>query len=330
MSKKIIGNTLIFAIILIFVNVFSSIFGEANTLVGVTVIITMLVLMGKDLTKNPLKNFGLILILNIISGVGAHLASNNIYLGLLLTFLLLGGIGYFLSFTLEKSIIVPFGLQYLFMLYTPVYGKEYAYRIGGLAFGAILVMLLQFIIHKRSNKVEVKESEIITFELESEEYKNIKIFGREIKIHKVRGKYAIRMAFIVSTVAFFVGYFNLEQGRWIVYTVFSLTELYAENCKVRSIQRLQGTIIGALIILILFIFIKDPAIRGIIILICGYSDTYTTNYRDKMICVTASVVAAASISDGTLDMAVQRIGYVFIGILIALVANKFLLHHSET
>lgn len=122
-----------------------------------------------------------------------------------------------------------------------------------------------------------------------------------------------------------MSFLNLQQGRWIVYTVFSLTELYSESCILRSKQRLQGTIAGVLIILILFTFIKSNAIRGLMVLVGGYLDGYTTNYRDKIICITMSVVASTAIVNGTLITAIQRISYVVIGIILALIMDKLLL-----
>lgn len=327
MVKKIITNTIMFAMIVGFVIGFGKIFGAANNLVGVTVMISMLVLMKEDLTKKPFENFIKLVSINVILGVFSNIAAGNMWLGLMLNFLTLATIGYFLSFNLNKSIIVPFGLMYLFMLYTPVSGSDFIMRIMGLIVGAVLVMLVQFIIHsktKNNKKMEVKESELIEFEREENPYKEIVIFGKAFNVHPIRAGYAIRIGLLTALTALISDLFNLEQGRWIVYTVFAITELYSEHCKIRSKQRFQGTVIGALIILALFIFIKDNMLRSIIVLAAGYADTYTNNYRDQMICVTASVMASTSIANGTIITALERIGYVFLGVILALVANSLI------
>lgn len=323
MSKKIISNTTLFIIILAFVKAFEIIFGSSNILVGVTILIAALVLMEEDLTKKPVKNFMNLLWINLSLGIFSHISSYNIWAGLLLNFIALTGIGYFLSFNLDKKIIVPFGLQYLFMLYTPVAGVDFVKRIVGLSVGAVLIMVAQFIIHRKNNPIKVEESIFIEFQEENDVYRNIKIFGKAYKLHTVRGAYAVRIGFIASLAAFLVAFLNLQQGRWIVYTIFALTELYSEYCIIRSKQRIQGTIIGTSIILVLFIFIKSNQARIFIVLLAGYLDSYTTNYRDKMICVTISVVASTSLANGTIITAIERIGYVFIGILFSLIVNKF-------
>ena len=323
MKKKVISNTIIFLVILLFVKGFELIFGSNNSLVGVTIIISILVLMQEDLTKNLSSNLIKLLFMNLISGVFSNIATNNMYLGLVLNFIILLLIGYSLTSKLNKVMVVPFGLQYLFMLYTPVEGSDFTKRLVGLAIGAILIMLVQLVIYKgsKNNKVEDSEIENNINNENKEENEYVRVFNK-VNIHHVRGAYAIRIALLTAIAVFIVDFFNLAQGRWIVYTIFSLTELYSEHCRVRSKQRLQGTVIGIIIIMLLFVVIKDNTIRGLIVLLGGYLDTYTTNYRDKIICVTMSVVASVSLTNGTITTAIERVGYICIGIILALLADK--------
>lgn len=321
MLKKIKSNTMLFVIILTFIKIFESIFGTKNSLVGVTVIVAILVLMQEDLTKKPIQNFISLLLLNLLLGLFAHVSSHNMWIGLILNFVTLSGIGYLFSFNLTKVTIMPFALQYFFMLYTPVSGGDFTKRILGLTFGAVLIMVVQFIVNRKNSNMKIKENE---FDEKEDIYKDIQAFGKTFKIHTVRGAYAIRIGLITAITAFTVAFFNLQHGRWIVFTVFSLTELYSENCKIRSKQRLQGTIIGSLIIIVLFMIIKDNTIRGLIVLVGGYLDTYTTNYRDKMICVTMSVVASVSLTNSTIITTMERVGYVFVGIVLAIIVDKLI------
>ncbi|WP_066716398.1 FUSC family protein [Clostridium sp. Marseille-P299] len=319
MRKKILSNTILFGTILLFVKVFERIFGSNNNLVAVTVIISILVLMQEDLTKDFAKNLTRLFLINIILGVFSYLAILNIWTGFIVNFIALSGIGYFLSANMNKVIIVPFGLQYLFMLYTPVTGIDYTKRLLCLGVGSVLIMAVQFLIHRKNDRAKVEKRERNQYDT----FEYIQLFEK-YKINKVRAAYAFRIGLLTAIAAFIVSYFELQQGRWIVYTIFSLIELYSENCKIRSKQRLQGTIIGAIIILILFMFIKDNTIRGLIVLVGGYLDSYTTNYRDKMICVTMSVVATVSLVNGTLITALERVFYVLLGIILAVIADKLI------
>ena len=323
MAKKIKANTFLFAMILTFVMLFGSIFGENNNTVGVTVIITILVFMGEDLTDKPVKHLIKLLLINLSLGILSQLSSNHMWLGLVVNFVVLSAIGYWFSSKMNKVMVVPFGLQYLFMLYSPVTGNDFTKRLLGLAAGAVMVMAVQLWIHRKDNTSQNDISAPVDETLVDEGlYNHYTIFGKSFSIHKVRGAYAVRIGLLTALTAFITAFFDLQQGRWIVYTIFSLTELYSENCSTRAKQRLEGTVIGALIILFLFIFIKDNSIRVLLVLVGGYLDSYTTNYRDKMICVTMSVVASVSLINGTAFTAVSRIVYVFIGILLAILVDK--------
>ena len=70
--------------------------------------------------------------------------------------------------------------------------------------------------------------------------------------------------------------------------------------------------------------IKDNTIRGLLVLVAGYLDSYTTNYRDKIICITVSVVASVSVTNGTITTAIERVGYICIGVMLALLADKLI------
>ena len=117
MKNKIITNTLIFIFIILFVNLFKIIFGPGNVLIGVTIITMALVLMEVDLTIMPVDNFFKILFLNLFSLVFSVLSIQNVWIGIILNFIGLFIIVYFLSGNLKKSMVIPFGLQYFFMIF---------------------------------------------------------------------------------------------------------------------------------------------------------------------------------------------------------------------
>ena len=148
MRKKIITNTIIFVSIILFVTIFKSLFGEGNTLVGVTIITTALTFMEKDLTAAPFKNFTKILTVNLFTLLFSFLAIQNIWIGILVNFLALFIIGYLFSYNLKRSLVVPFGLQYFFMLFYPAEGEVLFNRFLSLIFGSVFIMLIQFIFNK--------------------------------------------------------------------------------------------------------------------------------------------------------------------------------------
>ena len=331
LKKNIISKTVLFLIIMILVVMFNLLFGEDNTLVGVTTVITILMLLGKDLTQNPVKNFLILLGINLALGISSFIAANNVWVGIIIDFSVLSLIGYYFSYAMTKGLILPYGLQYLFMLNSPVDGHIFVKRIYALIFGAIIIMISQFIVNAKKNNVFKKENSIIGFnkdEIDSV-YKEYALFGKKVKIHTIRASYAIRVGLLTAITSFIALYFKLPEGRWMIYTIFSLTELYSENCKIRAWKRLQGTIIGSAVVIVAFMFIKNPALRGLIILIAGYLSSFASDYRDVMILATISAIAPLAITNGSVYIALKRIMYVIIGTILALLANRFILRKSQ-
>lgn len=106
--------------VILFVVVFKLVFGESNTLIGVTTVTAYLMFMQYNLSVTPAKFFGKILFLNLLMGLGAFIASYNIYLALIINFTVVYMIayGYYNSFRLEMYF--PFILQYAFILFNPI------------------------------------------------------------------------------------------------------------------------------------------------------------------------------------------------------------------
>lgn len=331
LKNNIISKTILFIAIMIFVVIFKSIFGEQNTPVGIATVITLLMLLGKDLTQNPIKNFLILAGINLALGISAFIAANNVWLGIIIDFSALSLIGYYFSYAMTKGLILPYGLQYLFMLNGPVYGDVFVKRILALIAGAVIIMVSQFIVNTKKNNTFKKENSIIGFNKDENDsvYREYEVFGKKVKIHTIRASYAIRVGFLTALTSFIALYFKLAEGRWMVYTIFSLTELYSENCKVRAWKRLQGTIIGSIILIILFIFIKSPTLRGLMILVVGYLNSFAEDYRDVVVLVTISAVAPLALTTGSFYAVLERIIYVIIGIILALIANTLILKKSE-
>ena len=215
LKKNIISKTVLFLIIMILVVMFNLLFGEDNTLVGVTTVITILMLLGKDLTQNPVKNFLILLGINLALGISSFIAANNVWVGIIIDFSVLSLIGYYFSYAMTKGLILPYGLQYLFMLNSPVDGHIFVKRIYALIFGAIIIMISQFIVNAKKNNVFKKENSIIGFnkdEIDSV-YKEYALFGKKVKIHTIRASYAIRVGLLTAITSFIALYFKLPEGR---------------------------------------------------------------------------------------------------------------------
>ena len=480
-KENIKKQTITFVFTIAFIMGFKSIFGDKNTLIGVTTITAMLMFINVDLTMSPIKNLMQLIALNIITGVGAYIALLNPWIGIPINFAIIFIINYRLYFNLKEPLYVPFTLQYAFILATPVTLKEMPIRLASLLVAPIAIMIFQMLfnrqkIFKKGNriienvcskiieKIDIildediapkdnsnidkdirkyidefraivydnrKENFYITEEarikvnilsalekisinlnkinnvedlkgiiialrqcmkrlnvvlgednnIEELEkyidnvinnYENIQtsrihaieilnsleilkvalaelrrlgkenyniIRADETAYHKklhlmykkrfikssVKLSFAVRSAIGVSLAAFVTDYFNLSEGRWLIFTMASLVVPIYETSIKKARDRFTATLIGAVIIVIVFSIFKSVAIRSIILIVAGYVNSYLSEYKHKTICTTVSAIGAAALLGNTTVLTLNRIMYVSIGAILAILINRFIL-----
>lgn len=470
MNKKIlISKTRIFLIVIAFVIGFKTIFGEENLLIGVTTITAIMMFLERDLTIEFSKNTIGLIILNLFIGVAAFISNTNMYLAMIINFIVMFCIGYKLCYNLKNPLYIPFALQYLFILVTPINIELLPKRLLSLLIGAISIMIAQLIFNRNKfgkvsseiikevctqviNKVdlcineketkgvenkiqglinqlrkfiyekiekefyltediiinlnismsfeklnlilgnphvkkdtlnELKEYLNCTFEVLNdynkvsklelfldniilrEHEKNLKeleilncmMFIKDSLIElndygnkkhnwikeveeipskfkkrelstSLKLSYATRLATGIAIGGFIMDYFNISEGRWILFTILSIINPIYEVSKEKSKDRIKSTIVGGIIVVLLFSIFKDSTIRGLIIMGTGYIGGFTNKYKYNMICVTISAIGSAALIGSAEILTVNRILFVALGIVIATVVNKLLLPYN--
>ncbi|MGL4876067.1 MAG: FUSC family protein [Clostridium sp.] len=153
-------------------------------------------------------------------------------------------------------------------------------------------------------------------------------FTKDLNKNSMKFRYAMKLGLSIGVTGGLVQYFNIFQGKWILFTIFALVQPYSEQGRMKTKQRLEGSLIGAIIALILFTTIKNPIIQSYIVMGVGYLDSYHKTYKEKMIYVTISAVGASLVLGGTFKMVATRVILIAIGVLISVVFNKFVLPYS--
>lgn len=149
MNKSlIISKTITFIGVVLFVSIFKSLFGDENTLIGVTTITATLMFLERDLTLSPLRNTIKFIIINLLIGVSSFLVVSNMYLGIIVNFFTLFFISYYFCYNLRNPLYVPFSLQYLFLLAVPVDSQRFPIRLLSLVVGAIVIMVAQILVNR--------------------------------------------------------------------------------------------------------------------------------------------------------------------------------------
>ena len=213
---------------------------------------------------------------------------------------------YIFSIDTKKKLYLPFVLCYVFLQGSPATDSELPIRIISLFIGGALVAIIYYLTHRKA---------------EEEDRRTIKDMLSNIDIHSLQTNFSLRMA-IGITVAIFIGtVFDFTKGMWITSTVLSLTQPYYTDIKEKIGQRLVGTVIGAIIFIILFNFLIPKSLDSIVLLVIGYIYSFIKPYKIQMIFVTLNSLAAAMILFDASTSVPMRIFFVIIGIVIAVLVN---------
>lgn len=155
--------------------------------------------------------------------------------------------------------------------------------------------------------------------------KNLNDLKHNMNKDSLKFTFALRGAIVTSIGVFIVSAFNIEYGKWLVFSLSSIVQPYLEASQAKGKERIIGTIIGLIAFEILFYIVKDQSGRTMIILLVGYISNYQVKYKDQMICTTISALGAASMTGSIETISINRIAFVLIGTIIALYANKVIL-----
>ena len=442
-------------------------------------------LLGRDFTGEPLKSTLKFVGINLLMGIGSAIAAYNMWLAIPINFIIVFTFSYIFTYNLREPLYFAFGLQYLFLLSSPVPDDKQVIRFIALICGALIIMLSQILVNKnklstagnkllvgvcesienrikdlkgkstKSNSIEHVNSSIDEFrtivydkresnyylteeakvklnmsvalesinsifcsegvesidlriidvlekiievakatlkfnpkkdtnlpnvsydidgilnycqeknidnlltlqllesmifldetivklkELDEKDYKEVnkigeksEIFSKDIVKNLLRGSnspkycYAMRMATSVVIGAFIMNYFKLTEGRWILFTILSLTSPVYEISKSKIKHRLLATLIGSVIIILLFSIFKDETSRVLIVMLTGYLQSYTNEYKYRMIFVTVSAIGTAAVVGNVNELTLERVKMVIIGSVIAFIANRYLFRYS--
>ena len=239
-AKVLIGKLILLIGIIVFISIFSGIFGSNNTLIGVIIITAILMFSSMNLSLEFKDAILGIIVFFSAMGITSYFVKYHPYIGIVIDFILVFLMTYIFSIDIKKKLYLPFILCYIFLQGSPATDSELPVRVISLFIGGALVAIIYYLTHRKA---------------EEEDRRTIKNMLSNIDIHSLQTNFSLRMA-IGITIAIFIGtIFNFTKGMWITSTVLSLTQPYYTDIKEKIGQRLVGTVIGAIIFVILFNFL---------------------------------------------------------------------------
>lgn len=155
-----------------------------------------------------------------------------------------------------------------------------------------------------------------------------------LDLSPVRALYALRTAVLLSLGSLLVQGLELPHGKWLMFTLASVSLPYADDVPDKMKNRVLATLIGGVIAVILYSWIPNAAGRTAVMMLSGYVSFYFTNYRETYACSTIGALGGAVFITAfgfqqVGSVLLIRIGYILLGSLIAYTANCLILPYSR-
>lgn len=150
-----------------------------------------------------------------------------------------------------------------------------------------------------------------------------------LRLSPVRCIYALRVSCLLALCTLLVQLLNLPHGKWLLFTVASVSLPYADDVSSKARKRMIATLLGGFCAVVLYAVIPSSVGRTAIMMISGYLSFYFTDYLGTFACSTLGALGGAVFvsSFGWASvggMLLVRLIYIGAGILIALLFNCLL------
>lgn len=130
-----------------------------------------------------------------------------------------------------------------------------------------------------------------------------------LDLSPVRFIYALRTALLLSASTLLVQSLSLPHGKWLLFTMASVSLPYADDVPVKMKKRIAATAAGGLISVAVYSLIPSPAGRTAAMMLSGYLSFYFTDYAETFTCSTIGAMGGAVFMNA---FGLQAVGGVFL------------------
>ncbi|MGL4914399.1 MAG: FUSC family protein, partial [Romboutsia sp.] len=170
-------------------------------------------------------------------------------------------------------------------------------------------------VKKKINFIDIKES--------------FKIIKEDFNVNSVRFIFSFRTAVLISVIYFIIQRYHIDYGKWIIFTIASVSQPYNETVKNRAKERIFGTLIGAFIYYGLSFVLTSESERIIIILVAVYLYIHFKTYMKNVMMITIMFLGLATLTTvNTTNATEWRIFFIVVGSIIVVFGNKFIFPYN--
>ena len=181
-----------------------------------------------------------------------------------------------------------------------------------------------------SELLEIGKKDYIEIKFGMKEIKEIKnLLWADFNKNSVRFIFAFRTAILISVSYFVIECLHLELGKWMMFTIASVSQPYNDTVWGRAKGRILGTLVGVIIYLPLSYIVTSVEYRIIIIAIAVYFMISFKKYSYSMSMLTVLFLGVVTINiPNIFSFAEDRVLFVALGVVIVLLGNRFILPYS--
>lgn len=151
-----------------------------------------------------------------------------------------------------------------------------------------------------------------------------------LNVSPVRVAYALRVSCLLALGTLVVQLFQLPHGKWLLFTIASVSLPYADDVGAKAKKRLLATVTGGVAGVVLYSLSGSPAVRTAVMMLSGYLSFYFSDYSATFACSTVGALGGAVFMNvfgwkAVGGVLLIRLGYIVLGIAAALIANCLIL-----
>lgn len=273
------------------VTIFSQIFGSANSVAGVTILLALLVLRQADFgihtTHGLLSIAGIFAILMVgpkVSNLVSPTLALPINIACIFMIMILG------CYNVIMSNQSTFVLGYLLLQGYDVSGTDYRMRVVGLFVGMILCMAVFY--KNQKNRPHTKGF--------------LDLF-RDFDLKSEQSRWYVKFTLIVSLALWMVSFAGLPRAMWMGIACMSICQLKHEGCVEKAKKRGPYNVVGCLIFLALYRLLP-ASMYPYIGIIGGIGVGYSAGYAWQTVFNTFGALSIAAGLFGPIVAVVLRMG----------------------
>ena len=156
-----------------------------------------------------------------------------------------------------------------------------------------------------------------------------------LDVSPVRAVYALRTALVLSAAACLVRALGMPHGRWLLFTLASVSLPYADDVPAKTKKRILATITGGLASVVIYSLVPSAAGRTAAMMLSGYLSFYFTDYAETFACSTIGALGGAVFMNAfgfwqVGNIFIIRLGYILAGAALGLIANCYIIPYSRS